>query len=156
MKHETCIETNSASQTDKVARLLGKEIKNILSPHAIIVALSGELGSGKTTFVKGLAKGLGIEASITSPTFILISKYLPTKKLQAKSYKLKAFYHIDPYRLKDAKDILPELQEFFTQENAVIAIEWGERLKEFLPKDTIWVELKHMGENRRSVVIKSD
>ncbi|MBI3335277.1 MAG: tRNA (adenosine(37)-N6)-threonylcarbamoyltransferase complex ATPase subunit type 1 TsaE [Candidatus Portnoybacteria bacterium] len=142
--------TTSALQTKKIAQTLGEEILASRKGILTVVALCGELGAGKTTFVKGLAKSLGIKVTITSPTFILINKYqIPNTRYKI----LNTFYHIDPYRLKDTEDILPELKELLAEKNAVIAIEWAERLKNLLPIETIWTELKHRGENKRELRI---
>ncbi|MBI2507243.1 MAG: tRNA (adenosine(37)-N6)-threonylcarbamoyltransferase complex ATPase subunit type 1 TsaE, partial [Candidatus Niyogibacteria bacterium] len=88
-------ETNSGGATRKIAEILAKELlKFRFRKHALVLALSGDLGSGKTTFVQGFARGLGIRSKIQSPTFLIMRSY----KLPAKSYKL--FAHIDAYRLK--------------------------------------------------------
>lgn len=101
------------------------------------------MGAGKTTFVQGLAKGLGIKSRIISPTFILLRQY-KEKKL--------TFYHIDLYRLEG--DIARELEglgigEFVNDPGNVLAVEWAEKAKDFLPKDTIWVDFLQTDDTRR-------
>lgn len=138
--------TTAPSQTEKIAFILGQEFSSSLPPEAIILGLKGDLGTGKTTFVKGLAKGLGVSETVASPTFILISKH---------EGKRKTLYHIDPYRLRDEKSLIPDLKELFSQKNAVIAVEWANRFLDILPNDTIWVVLEHQGKDKREVTIQT-
>ena len=114
------------------ARSIIKEL--IFGKKAVVVALSGDLGAGKTTFAQGFAKGLGVKEMIKSPTFVILKRYkIPTSyKLQATSC-LKYFYHLDCYRLKSAQDArsigLPEILK--NPENLVL-IEWPERIEKAL------------------------
>lgn len=96
------------------------------------LALKGELGSGKTTFVKGLARGFGVKKKIRSPSFVIIKAYqLPGQK---------TFYHIDLYRLKSSKEF-SELgfSEILKNQANIVAIEWPDKIKKFLPKKTIYI-----------------
>ncbi len=138
--------TKSASQTEKIAFILGQELGSSLDPDPIIIGLVGDLGAGKTTFVKGLAKGLGVDETVSSPTFILIARHESKRKI---------LYHVDPYRLTDEKSIVPDLKELLSQKNAVIAIEWAGRFSDVLPKDTIWVVLEHRGKDKREISISN-
>lgn len=141
--------TKSVSETLCIAKEFGQTLLKRKTRKPIIIGLSGELGSGKTTFVKGLAKGLGIKEQITSPTFILISRFALGKK--------RNFYHIDPYRLKDWRELIPlGLEDIVNDERSIVVIEWGERLKEYLPKDTPWVQLKHKGQGQREILINAE
>lgn len=105
----------------------------------------GNLGSGKTTFVQGLADGLGVTQSVASPTFVLMRQY-PTK-----SRKL---YHVDLYRLE--KDVTQEykslgLDEIAEKGGNIVVVEWAEKIRNVLPKDTIWINFKTTGENTRRI-----
>ncbi len=105
-------------ESDKDTRKLGKEIGKLIS-SGICIFLSGNLGSGKTTFTKGLARGIGISEQyyITSPTYSIINEYPGNLNL----------YHIDLYRIEQIEELdYLGLDEIMEQENAVIAIEWPE------------------------------
>lgn len=98
---------------------------------ALVLELCGELGSGKTTFVKGLARGLGIKAKITSPTYVFARSY-KFSPFKINGQVKNKFYHLDLYRLDDANDAVVlnsiEFQEIINDPSAVVAIEWAERL----------------------------
>lgn len=121
---------------------MGRKIGSSLKPGSIL-AFSGELGAGKTTFIQGLAFGLRIRYKITSPTFILMRSY-------------GNFKHLDLYRLEgDIKKQVEELGLFDlikTKKN-IIAIEWGEKIKDILPKETIWIRFENLDEDERKVII---
>ena len=111
-----------------------------------IIALIGELGAGKTTFTQGFAKGLGIKDRIISPTFVLVRQHkIPNSK--------GIFYHIDLYRLENPKD-LKELgiTEFWSNPENIVLIEWAEKIKASLPKNTIWISFKSMSSNQREII----
>lgn len=119
------------------------------------MALSGNLGSGKTTFIQGLAKGLGIKQRIISPTFILMREY--TTKFKCQMPNVKTFYHIDFYRLE--KDVESELrnlgiEEIWGKRENIVAIEWAEKVKSVLPKNTIWVVFEDLGGDVRRITVK--
>lgn len=107
-------------------------------PKNSILALSGELGAGKTTFVQGLALGLGIEEPVQSPTFVLLNIY---------GDKL---FHFDLYRLKDPSDFTKLGFEEYFQAGGICAIEWPERIE--LPKEAIRIYLQHEGEQRVAIL----
>ena len=129
-------QTNSAQKT----KALGQKIaKNLPSQ---ILALTGDLGSGKTTFVKGLAQGLGIKKRILSPSFTLIRQY-------------GRFYHFDLYRLEDKIDIKKlGLEEIWQNPYNIIAIEWAEKIKENLSDKAVWIDFQYLGKNKRKIEIK--
>ncbi len=108
-----------------------------------MIALEGELGTGKTTFTKAFLKTLGVRESVTSPTFILFRPYvLPSTHLRATSYALA--YHLDCYRLEDPKELLKlGLKEMIANPKHIVIIEWAERVKKFLPKSAIWIQIAH-------------
>ena len=109
-----------------------------------IIALYGDLGSGKTTLVKGIAKGLNVKTEdVNSPTFVLMNLY----------HGKLLIYHFDLYRLEDTKEINRlGCQEFF-YDNGVSIIEWAERLKELLPKEYLGIELVHKNIHERVIKI---
>ena len=114
-------------------------VKSIDSP--VCIALFGELGAGKTVFVKGLAKGLGIKDIIKSPTFVLMRSYPGRMNL----------HHIDLYRIKTNEEFIP-FEETLMDEG-ITAIEWAERVEELLPKKRIEVTIKMLSGDDREVVI---
>ncbi|MBI4053712.1 MAG: tRNA (adenosine(37)-N6)-threonylcarbamoyltransferase complex ATPase subunit type 1 TsaE [Candidatus Doudnabacteria bacterium] len=141
--------SSSAKQTRAVASALAKKLK-----RSAVVTLSGELGSGKTQFVKGLARGLGIKQTITSPTFILLRSYRlgGGKKRQRATF----FSHLDLYRIKKTSDLDNlGLTEILNRKNHIIAIEWPEKIKKLLPKNHIRVFIDHYGNasNQRRIKI---
>lgn len=128
--------TKSPEETIKIAEEL---VKRITSP--VCIALFGELGAGKTVFVKGLAKGLEIEDVIKSPTFVLMRSYSGRMKL----------HHIDLYRIKKNEEFLP-FEETLMDEG-ITAIEWAERAEWLLPEHRIDVKIKILPENNREIRI---
>lgn len=155
----TEILSKSEAQTKKIAGLLAKEIINkpLKTKGAVVIGLEGELGSGKTRFVQGFAKGLGIRQRLTSPTFVLLKKYkIPKKK--ATSYKLQAasyLYHIDCYRLSKPKDILDlDFKEIISNPKNIVLIEWAEKVRKILPKDTVWIKFEIISKKERKIVVK--
>ncbi len=115
-----------------------------------VIMLSGDLGSGKTKFVQGLAKGLGIKAKVNSPTFNILKLYKTSG-----NKNIKSFCHIDTYRLHNEADLISlGVQDFFDDEQTVTAIEWAEKIKKIRPQNVIIVKLTHISENERGVEIK--
>ena len=108
----------------------------------MLICLNGELGSGKTMFAKGFANAMGINESVTSPTFCIIKEYEGQLPL----------YHIDVYRL-DGKIEGLDLDEYLTK-NGVVIIEWADTIKEYLPKERLDIDIKIVGENKRIIVLK--
>ncbi len=145
------IVTKNERETKKVAGLLVQETirKPLKTKGAIIIGLKGELGSGKTRFVQGFAKGVGIRQCLTSPTFVLMKKYRIPKK-QATS----CLYHIDCYRLNKPKDLLDlDFKEIASNPDNIILIEWAEKVRKILPKDTIWIKFKVILNKERKIKI---
>lgn len=122
-----------------------------------ILALSGDLGSGKTTFVQGLAKGLGIKGRVVSPTFIIMRQYtIPTSKIQ---HLTSSLYHIDLYRLDtNLENEIANLglADMWGKKDNVVVIEWAEKIKELLPKNTLWISFELLSENQRKITIHNE
>jgi tRNA threonylcarbamoyladenosine biosynthesis protein TsaE len=131
----------TASEEETIA--LGERIAQAL-PARVVVLLIGNLGAGKTTLAKGIVKGLGAAApeEVSSPTFTLIHEYSP------------AVYHIDLYRLDEAREVAGlGLEELFDRQ-AVVLIEWGERFPEVMPEDRVEIRLERLDEDRRSIAVE--
>lgn len=138
----TKILTKGSRETQKLGKNLAKEIlKTPPREKAVVLALAGNLGGGKTTFLQGFAKGLGIKEKILSPTFIIMRRF-------------KNFYHFDCYRIQKPKDILDlGFKEIINNPKNIVAIEWADKIKRLLPKDKISVQFGIVGKNKRKVSI---
>jgi len=113
-----------------------------------ILALTGDLGSGKTTFVQGFSKGLGLTSRIISPTFILMRKYRASDK---------DFYHIDLYRLEkevDKEVVNLGVTDIWGKPGNIVVIEWAEKIKDLIPKSAKWIFFENLGEDKRKITIK--
>lgn len=111
-----------------------------------IICLSGELGSGKTVLIKGIAWGLGINKDkVVSPTFILMREHRTKENTD--------FYHFDFYRLKDCKDILILGYEEYFYADAITVIEWPNRMKHLIPRERLDIGLSVKGVTARSINI---
>ena len=133
------ITTNSRRETQAAGTAFGVFLAKLpaLSSRAVVVALRGELGAGKTTFVQGVAKGLGVKEKILSPTFVIVKSY------QLKTINYKLLYHIDCYRIKDERDLLAlDWEEIASDPKNIVLIEWPERVKKILPKDAISISFE--------------
>ncbi len=136
-------------------KLGGKIAKNILkrkNKKAVVLALTGELGSGKTTFLQGFARGLGIKEKILSPTFIVMKRFTISKQ----NSFFKNFFHIDCYRLEKAKEILDLglFKEIINLPN-IVALEWADRFSKIMPEETLWIKFSLIDENKRRIEITS-
>ena len=139
--HEEVIITNSKEETVVLAEKLAKDLKG-----GDFLAFYGDLGAGKTTFIQGLAKGLGIEKRIISPTFIIMRHYkLPKGN----------FYHVDLYRTQSRHDLLGiGLDQIIQDENNIVALEWSEKIGDLMPKKRIEIRLKYLDDNQREINIR--
>ena len=108
----------------------------------MVICLNGELGSGKTLFVKGIAQALGIDESITSPTFTIVKEYLNGEM---------PLYHFDVYRLDGNTDGVG-IEEYFNK-NGIVVIEWSNTIKSILPEERLEIKIRVIDENRRSITI---
>jgi tRNA threonylcarbamoyladenosine biosynthesis protein TsaE len=140
LRRNIVIQTRSASETVQIGKTIGK---CLLSGD--VVALVGELGAGKTQFIKGLASGVGIEdpTHISSPSFTLIHEY---------SGKI-PFYHIDLFRLgreQEAEEL--GLEDYF-QGRGITAIEWADKIPSLLPEELLFVSIAYVDKNIRSLEV---
>jgi len=141
--------TNNPVQTKKLGVYFAKKIMREKNKKTLVLGLKGDLGGGKTTFLQGFTKGLGIKQRILSPTFVIL------KRFKIKDLRFKNFYHIDCYRLNRDKEILAlGFKEIILDSENIVAIEWAERIKKILPKNTIWIKFEFIDENKRKVRIE--
>ena len=134
---ELVVETASAAETGRLGQSLAQPLRG-----GDVIALSGELGSGKTTFTQGLARGLGIRAAVTSPTFILVNRYpAPDGRV---------LQHADCYRLANAPLEMWDLGLTDLYEgDDIVVIEWADRIPGLLPDDHLEIAFAYLDENRR-------
>lgn len=118
-----------------------------------IVVLHGDLGAGKTRFVKGLAKRLGITEDILSPTFTLMNVY----QVRSPKSEVRTLVHIDTYRLKNEQELINiGVEDYLGDPHTICVIEWPEKLPNLLAnKKTVSVTIEHVGEERRKITISS-
>jgi tRNA threonylcarbamoyladenosine biosynthesis protein TsaE len=143
MKKEILIEQMSdwSKLAMEVLRLL-----EISDDGATVVTLTGDLGAGKTTFVQTLAKNIGINETVTSPTFTIMKGYQPNPESGFFN-----FIHMDAYRIDDLSELTPlRFFEILNQPKTLICIEWAEKIAPTLPKNTLSLVIKHtVGEQRK-------
>lgn len=133
---------------EELDNLAGKVLENL---PGNVLALSGDLGVGKTTFTQLLLKRLGVIEKVTSPTFVILKKY------DIDFGKYKKVWHMDCYRLDNTKELeVLGFKEIVNDSKALVIIEWAEKIKEALPQNVFWMNFKH-GENEgeRIIEIKS-
>jgi len=140
--HLTVISGNP-EETIFIGKIIGE---NLII--ADVVALVGELGTGKTCFTQGIARGIGVpeEYQITSPSFTLINEYRGRLLL----------YHFDLYRLTGVRDIEDMGYEEYLFGEGVSVIEWADKIKNILPDQTLFISFKYIDENKREIVISGD
>ena len=129
--------TKSATETQKFGQKIGSSLKG-----GEVLTLQGDLGSGKTTFVQGLAKGLRVTQAVVSPTFILLRSYDGIDK---------KLYHLDLYRLE--KNVQQEVKnlgidEIWSDPKNIVVIEWAEKIKSFLPRKTKQILFENLGNSQ--------
>lgn len=136
--------SKSAEQTLRLGERLARHFKK-----GDVVCLQGDLGSGKTTLIKGIAKGLNVNpVEVNSPTFVLMNAYQGRRPARRGGLPM---YHFDLYRLENTAQIGALGYEEFFYGDGICVIEWAERLGVLTPKEYLRVELKHKGENERSI-----
>jgi len=122
-------------------------------PMTLILALSGDLASGKTTFVQGISRALGIEEKVQSPTFVIAKWY----RIQKSELPFRHFVHIDAYRidsLAEAKHI--GLARALRDRDALVVIEWADKIKKLIPKKATWIYFDHLKKNKRRISYEAD
>ena len=120
------------------------EFLQMCSGHKVF-AFSGDLGVGKTTFISSLCKALGVEESVTSPTYSIIQEYL--------SKNDNIVYHIDLYRIKSRMEAMEAGIEDCLNSNEICMIEWPERVPDIFPDDTVFTSIEILSANERKLII---
>ena|SRR3989344_364545 len=142
--------TSSASKTRELGAVFASKV--LRSPsrrHALVLALQGDLGTGKTTFTQGFARGLGIRGQVLSPTFIIFRRFAVPRRSFFKS-----FFQIDCYRLRKPADLLlVGWKDIVKDPSNIVVLEWPERVARLLPKDAITIHFSYAGEHKRTIAI---
>jgi tRNA threonylcarbamoyladenosine biosynthesis protein TsaE len=133
--------TNSIEETSAFSQEIAEKVHD-----GGIICLFGDLGTGKTTLTKGIAKHLGIEEmTVKSPTYTYIRKH---------ESEGRNIYHIDLYRLNQIDELLlQEIEELFENQKNIVIIEWADRMEEYLPKNRINIHLEYVDETRRNIKV---
>ena len=141
MHRDFAITTGSEMETHNFGVELSKKIK-----QGDIIALYGDLGSGKTQLVKGICKGMGVTQTVNSPTFIIVNEY--------SSGRFERIFHFDLYRMKSQSEILDIGFRDYLNNGAIVFIEWPEHVENILPEKTIKIHIAHTVEDENSRWIK--
>ena len=134
MTIKTYCEADTASAGERFAKLL---------KAGDVVAFTGDLGAGKTAFIRGMAKGLGLDARVSSPTFTIVNEYMGEVPL----------FHFDMYRLKDSDELFEIGWEDYLERGGVCAVEWSENVRDAFLPGTIYVDIAKTGETERVITI---
>ena len=129
--------SHSPEDTEKIAAEFAKKLKG-----GTVVAYRGDLGMGKTCFTRGLAKGLGFDGDVTSPTFALINEYIGGRL---------PLYHFDMYRISSWEELYSSGFFEYIEEGGIVAAEWSENIENALPDNTVYVIIEATGENERKI-----
>jgi len=121
------------------------------------LALTGDLGSGKTTFIQGFCKGIGIKKRVVSPTFLIIKRFkIPACPAGRQDLRFRSIYHIDCYRIQKPREISKlDFKEIIDNPQNIVLIEWAEKIKKLLPRKIIWVRFEYGRKiSERNIIIK--
>ncbi|RKQ28323.1 tRNA (adenosine(37)-N6)-threonylcarbamoyltransferase complex ATPase subunit type 1 TsaE [Oceanobacillus halophilus] len=135
-KHQ--LVTNNANET----ALLGEKLASLLEPGDVLT-LEGDLGAGKTTFTKGLAKGLGVKRTVNSPTFTIVKEYEGRLPL----------YHMDVYRLENSEEDIG-FDEYFNS-HGISVVEWAKFIEEYLPEERLNININYDEGDSRTIEFSS-
>jgi len=131
--------TNSERETEELGAKLAREL-----PDGSVVAFYGELGSGKTAFVRGMARGMGIDALVNSPTFTIVNEYVGARSL----------FHFDMYRLGGADELYDIGWEDYLARNGVCAVEWSENVEDAFEGDEVVITFRKLDDTTREITVE--
>jgi tRNA threonylcarbamoyladenosine biosynthesis protein TsaE len=132
--------SKSPADTENIGKMVGEKINS-----GTVIAFRGGLGMGKTCFTRGLARGLGSNDTVTSPTFALVNEYLSGRL---------PLYHFDMYRITGWEDLYSTGFFDYIEAGAVLACEWSENIENALPQDTLFVEFNRIDDLTREIIIR--
>lgn len=130
------------SKSEAETEAAGEQFAKTL-PDGAVVALYGDLGAGKTAFVRGMARGLGIDARVSSPTFTIVNEYLGAREL----------YHFDMYRLGSSDELFDIGWEDYLSRGGICAVEWSENVEDAFEGDQVCVRIEKTGDAERLITI---
>ena len=131
--------TKNEHETEFVGESFAREL-----PAGAVIAMYGDLGAGKTAFVRGMARGMGIDCRVSSPTFTIVNEYLGEREL----------IHFDMYRLSDADELFDIGWEDYLSRGAVCAVEWSENVSDAFFGDEYVVRIEKLGDQERKITIE--
>ena len=131
--------SHSQLETEEVGRKLAEKL-----PGGSVVAMYGDLGAGKTAFVRGMAKGMGLSCRVSSPTFTIVNEYLGEREL----------IHFDMYRLSSADELFDIGWEDYLSRGAVCAVEWSENVQDAFFGDEVVVRIEKLNDTDRKITIE--
>lgn len=131
--------SNSEFDTEEIGARFASGLRG-----GTVVAMYGDLGAGKTAFVRGMARGMGLDCRVSSPTFTIVNEYLGEREL----------IHFDMYRLSDADELFDIGWEDYLSRGAVCAVEWSENVQDAFFGDEITVRIEKLGDSRRKIIIE--
>lgn len=131
--------SNNEAETEELGARLSVRL-----PDGAVVAMYGDLGAGKTAFVRGMARGMGLDCRVSSPTFTIVNEYLGQREL----------IHFDMYRLSGADELFEIGWEDYLNRGAVCAVEWSEKVQDAFFGDEITVTIEKLGDTRRKITIE--
>ena len=133
--------TENEQETEELGARFASEL-----PGGTVIAMYGDLGAGKTAFVRGMARGMGLDCRVSSPTFTIVNEYLGKREL----------IHFDMYRLSSADELFDIGWEDYLRRGAVCAVEWSENVSDAFFGDEINVRIEKLGDNKRRITIGED
>lgn len=131
--------TNSERETEELGAAFGETV-----PDGSVVTFYGELGSGKTAFIRGMARGMGIDAMVNSPTFTIVNEYVGGRSL----------FHFDMYRLGSADELFDIGWEDYLSRNGVCAVEWSENVADAFEGDEYVISFRKTGPESREITME--
>ena len=131
--------SNNEAETEELGARLSARL-----PDGAVVAMYGDLGAGKTAFVRGMARGMGLSCRVSSPTFTIVNEYLGEREL----------IHFDMYRLSGADELFEIGWEDYLSRGAVCAVEWSEKVRDAFFGDEVTVTIEKLGDTERKITIE--
>ena len=131
--------TNSEKETEELGARIAREL-----PDGSVVAFYGELGSGKTAFVRGMARGMGIDTLVNSPTFTIVNEYIGPRSL----------FHFDMYRLGSADELYDIGWEDYLARGGVCAVEWSENVEDAFEGDEVVITFRKLDDTTREITVE--
>ena len=150
--------SNDRGESKKFARDLADNLMSRsrldIGGGALVLALAGDLGSGKTTFARAFAEAFGVKEKVKSPTFIIFRKSKIVPLLAGQKSKFRYFYHFDVYRINSEKEILNlGWEEIISNPKNVVLVEWADKIENILPKNSIKINFRHLKGDKREMEI---